>query len=86
MDGLQAELRELELQASGTQQLIDHGPASGSEDEMGDGEDSDNLDIGNLSLGEDTGEELVGVSIYLSSRMPLLCFLCGCVCTVLTRP
>ena len=55
MDELQAELRELGLQASYVQHLIDHGP--GNEDDMGgnvgdgDGEDSDILD-GILCLGE----------------------------------
>lgn len=54
----QAELRKLELHVSQIQHLIDHG----SEDEMGSNvddneEDSDILSVGNLSLGEDSGEE-----------------------------
>ena len=59
LDELQAELHKLELQASHIQRSIDHGP--GSEDELGDEEHSDtsNLDVGNLSLGEDSGEEVV---------------------------
>ena len=52
-----AELRELELQASDIQHLVDRGP--GSEDEVGSEEDldSDILDVGNLSLGPGPGEE-----------------------------
>ena len=57
LDELQAEPRKLELQASHIQHLIDHGP--GSEDELGDEEGSDSLGVGNLSLGEDSGEEVV---------------------------
>ena len=57
LDDLQAELRKLELKARHIQHLIDHGP--GSDDKMGDEDDSDILDIGsNLSLGEDSGEEV----------------------------
>ena len=56
VEELQAELREPELQASHSQNTMDHGPRS--EDEMGgnvgdDEEDSDILDVGNLSLGDD---------------------------------
>ena len=60
---MQAELSKLELQASHIQHLIDYGHGCLSEDEMGGevdndgGEDSDILDVGNLSLGEDSGEE-----------------------------
>ena len=48
LDELQAELRRVELKASHIQHLIGHGP--GSDDEMG--------DVRNLSLGEDSGEEV----------------------------
>ena len=59
LDELQAELRKLELQASHIQHSIDHGPWS--EDELGDeeGSETSNLDVSNLSLGEDSGEEVV---------------------------
>ena len=59
LDELQAELRKLEIQASHIQHSIDHGP--GSEDELGDeeGSDTSNLDVGNLSLGEDSSKEVV---------------------------
>ena len=59
MDELQAELRKLELQASHIQHIN-----RGCEDEMGgnvdddDEEDSDVSDAGDLSLEEDSGEEV----------------------------
>ena len=56
LDESQAELHRLELQASHTQHSFDHGP--GSEGEMCDEEGSNILDVGNLSLGEDSGEEV----------------------------
>ena len=56
LDELQAELRKLGLQASRIQHSIDHGP--GSEDELSNEEGSDILDVGNLSLGEDSGEQV----------------------------
>ena len=53
----QAELCKLELRISQIQNLVDHR----SEDEIGGNvdneEDSDILSVGNLSLGEDSGEE-----------------------------
>ena len=46
------------------QHLIDHKP--GCDDEMGDEEDSDILDVGsNLSLGEDSGDSLGLVILFL---------------------
>ena len=56
MDESQAELRELEPQASHIQHLIDHGSGSDSDDEMGgsvdnDGEDSEDLDDRILDVG-----------------------------------
>ena len=54
LDELQAELRMHDLQASHIQHSIDHGPEN--EDELGDEEGSDILDVDNPSLGEDSGE------------------------------
>ena len=63
MDELQAELRKLELQASHIQHPTDRGHRSGGkiDGNVGDDneEDSDILDVGDLSVGEDSGEEAV---------------------------
>ena len=65
LDELQTEPHNLELQANHMQHSIDHGLGHRGEDEVGGNvdddndneEDSDILDVGNLSLGEDSGEE-----------------------------
>ena len=69
MDELQAELRKLELQASHIQHIN-----RGCEDEMGgnvddDNEDSDVSDAGDLSLEEDSGEEVIDAVIYFRWRL-----------------
>ena len=59
LDEFQIELRKLELQASHTQRLINHGP--GSDDVLGDEPEEDIMDsnrTSGLSLGEDSGKEL----------------------------
>ena len=55
LDELQAGLRKLEVRR--IQISTDHGPASRSEGMMGDKEDSDILDVGNLSLGPEPEED-----------------------------
>ena len=72
---MQAELCELELQASGIQQLIGHasGPTGGSKDEMGDEKGLDVLDISNLPLVEDFGEEAEQLAVMYQFIYPAVC-------------
>ena len=73
MDESQAELRELEPQASHIQHLIDHGSGSDSGDEMGGNVDNDDEDSEDLDDRiSDVGNCLLGTPV---ERMSSLCLI-----------